>query len=363
MRLRALLVILILVLGSAPALADNFTFECRSDNFRYKPLGVDSLKFIAYLNAVPPGSDQVRVIFEPHLPDWWFAQWCQHSTGICYVGNQTITLSTGQWDWIEIDIFPQDDPNPGIGWVDVTIESIVDPMEKARCTYTLFYGTPLPSPPPNLVVNCGPGYMGMQGEGEADFYMPIRNATAVDDSVIVRVFPAMPDDWFAQYCLQSSGICYFDGQTLPLPAGLQDSIHVQVFVGPTQATGAYDFALQSSRNPSIVDYCYYRVNYGPTGSGPDASASGPAVRVVPNPSGGSTAFLLRSAGAAEGRLAIFSADGRVIHEYPAVDLRSGSAQLRWDGRDGALQPVPSGVYFYRFTAGGQVTRGTMIRTR
>ncbi len=364
MRLRSVwFVILVLALGASPALAKTFNFECRTDNFQYRPIGIDSLKVIAYVNAVPPGDDQVRVIFEPHVPDTWFAQWCQHSTGICYFSDQNITLEAGLYDWIDIDIFPFGDPNPGVGWVDLTIVSLADPNEVARCTYTLFYGTPLPSPPPNIVVDCGPNWQNMQAEGEAGFYMPIRNATGVEDSVVVRVFSNMPDDWFGQYCIESTGACYTDDATIPLTPGLQDSIHVQVFVGPTEATGAFDFALQSKRNPSLVDYCYYRVNYGPTTSGPESAPNGPSVRVVPNPSSGSTAFLLRSAPAEAGRLAIFSADGRVIREYPALDLRSGYAQIRWDGRDAAHQPVASGVYFYRFHSGGEEHRGTIIRTR
>jgi hypothetical protein len=200
---------------------------------------------------------------------------------------------------------------------------------------------------------------------EVGFYAAIENHTAVNDSLLVTMSSNLPDDWGGQFCLQSTGTCYLTAGTLPVPPGVRDSIHVQVFPGLTPSQGALDFVVQSWRNPSIAQYCHYRVyiGQGTTGVGDEFVSAGPAVRVVPNPSSRETSILLRNPGGGTGSLAIFAADGRLVREFPSLELRDGVQELRWDGRDRRSEMVPGGAYFYRFLSNGREARGLLIRSR
>jgi len=366
MRHRALWALIVagLVLAG-PALAANFTFDCRDDRYVSRPLGTDMHQFAAPIAAVAPGNDSVDVIFEPHLPGTWFAQWCQTSTGLCFFDNQRIRLVAGVQDRLDIDIFP-DLSTPDYGWVDITIVSVEDPLQVARCTYTLYCGLPVPTGV-ELITDCSDAvrYVPTSNPGDLiDFYAPVRNDGTAPDDMIVTMIPSVPGDWFAQFCQQSTGVCYFDRAEMPLPMGVQDSIHVQLFVGDAPSQGAVDFILQSKRNPSFSNYCFYRVYLGSwPQSTPEARPDGPVVRVVPNPSREAASILLQGfAAGGDQRVSIHGADGRLVREL-GVQLQSGSGAVRWDGRDNDHHPVPSGIYFYRIGQGDLERRGTIIRTR
>ena len=83
----------------------------------------------------------------------------------------------------------------------------------------------------------------------------------------------------------------------------------------------------------------------------------------PNPFQDETRLSLRSDRAGLASLGIFGADGRLVRTFTGLDLLPGAHGLTWDGRDDSGSPVPSGVYFYRWTAGGGVARGMVVKTR
>lgn len=91
-------------------------------------------------------------------------------------------------------------------------------------------------------------------------------------------------------------------------------------------------------------------------------------RVLPNPFGDRTEIRFavskeRAAGDRTVRLAIFSADGRLVARLIDWPLSSGPHVVAWQGRDQQGGQVPSGAYFYRLETDGWSERGgiTVIR--
>jgi hypothetical protein len=61
------------------------------------------------------------------------------------------------------------------------------------------------------------------------------------------------------------------------------------------------------------------------------------------------------------RLAIYGVDGRLVRTLVDGPVAPGEHTLAWDGRDGAGQPVASGVYYYRLEAGSfRATRQMVV---
>lgn len=364
MRQRTLLVSLFLLLGFVATprgvLAGNFTFECKSDRYVTVPLGTESHEFQAPLSAVPPGDDWVDVTFEPHLPDYWSASWC-HS-GTCYFSDQRIRLVSGAVGRLDIDIFPVLS-TPGMGWVDITIRSVADPTDVARCTYTLYCGMAIPSV--SYSVDDTHATQWLASGDFAEFFSPIREYLPVLDTLLIHMIPSLPGDWGAQFCQRPGGSCFFDRGKFPLWPGRTDSLWVEVFLGAAPSTGDLDFVIQSKRNPSIAQYAHYQVFLGNWSAEASPATVEAAARTwtLPNPSAGPASIMLHNRVAGPGELTIFGADGRVVRSFPRLSLAAGVVSVRWDGGDDRGQAVPPGIYFYRFLAGGASHRGTIVRTR
>lgn len=361
---RALLVSLFILLGfvATPGslLAGNFTFECPSNRYVAVPLGQEKHEFQTPLSAVPPGDDYVDVSFETHLPDYWSASWC-HS-GSCYFSDQRIRLVSGVVGRLDVDIFPSTD-TPGMGWVDITIRSVADPLDVTRCTYTLYSGMPVPSA--FYTVDSSDNTRWLASGDYAEFFSPIRDNLSVADTLLVHMIPSLPADWGAQFCRLPGGSCFFDRGEFPLWPGRTDSLWIEVFLGAAPNTGGLDFVIQSKRNPSIAQYAYYQVFLGDWSAGAPSATVDAAARtfIVPNPSAGPTSIVLQSPAGGPGELAIFSADGRVVRSFPRLSLAGGIVSVRWDGGDDRGESVPPGIYYYRLLAGGASHRGTIVRTR
>ena len=220
MRSRSLgwICVLAFVAAAAPALgAQNFSYNCSPDRYASVPLGTQVREFKAPLQASPPTNDSVDVIFESHVPGSWFAQWCQKSTGICYIGNQRIRLVAGVPDTLSIDIMPFGSPTADLGYVDVTIRAAVDPLDVERCTYSLFYGRAIPNV--KYSVNCMDNTRYVDPSGDlTDFSAPMKSSWSGNDSLLVQMTSNIPAGWFTQFCQVSTGICYLDEGVLPLNA-------------------------------------------------------------------------------------------------------------------------------------------------
>lgn len=69
--------------------------------------------------------------------------------------------------------------------------------------------------------------------------------------------------------------------------------------------------------------------------------------------------------AIETEVSIYSMDGTFIRRYPGTN-QVGANRVTWDGRDGDLEPLPTGVYFYsiraKFETGTYVHKGSCVYT-
>jgi hypothetical protein len=87
------------------------------------------------------------------------------------------------------------------------------------------------------------------------------------------------------------------------------------------------------------------------GDTPDASAI-TLLPNSPNPFGDVTTFRVNTPGAGSARVEVFDVAGRRVAEH-VVPATGGMQDLSFDGRDAKGNLLPSGVYFYRLTAGTQ----------
>ena len=71
----------------------------------------------------------------------------------------------------------------------------------------------------------------------------------------------------------------------------------------------------------------------------------------PNPFNPATVFDFYIPNDARVSLAIYSLDGRKVRDLVQEDLRTGTHQVRWAGKDDGGRQISSGVYFARIEAG------------
>lgn len=350
---------LLLSAGSAFA-ASTFEFTCPAYRYASVPLG-DFTVFPAPIVAIPPQGTDVEVIFEPYVPDGWVAQWCHASAGMCYFGNETITIPGGVADAIEVEFIP-DWAVAGMGYVNVIVRSVADQYEISRCTFTCFSGLPLPADPVFLF-DCSDNTAFLDApEFFLEFFTVVTNATNQAEPLIVHMSTDVPDGWFVQFCQVSTGVCYPEDAVIQIPANTSDIIGVE-FIDTNYGYGYADFTYLAGSNPSFARTCRYQVFVGDYSA--EAPEPAPVVRLStqaePNPFRDSAVLRLASPGAAPTRLEIFGADGRLLRTFG--DLTGGEAGVRWDGRAADGQAVPAGVYFYRFHGVGAEAGGMIVRIR
>ncbi|MBK8230142.1 MAG: hypothetical protein IPK72_06065 [Candidatus Eisenbacteria bacterium] len=369
MRVRSLGRILFLVLFVAcavvPTLAHGFYFD-PGQTFRQVPAAATDIEFKAAIrgnNGFDPDEIQVRLF--TYFPDGdWFSQYCQVSTGICYIDDQTITVSSTETDTLRIDFLRFLNPAPGVGWVRIELRSAFDPSEVQRATYTLFNGVPIPQS--QLDLNCSDNTQFFAANTfSTAFLSPIKNNTATPDSAVCFIDTDMTSPWFGQYCSESSGICYTTNASIPFGPNATDNLLIDFFMFDTPGVGQLDLEVHSWKNPSFWDWCHYKVFVGNHAAGVVPSGNGAAVNswAQPNPSRGATDLYFAIERAGEARLEIFGADGRRVRSFDRIEARPGLVNVSWDGADDAGTQVAAGAYYYRLYSPQGVGKGLVIRTR
>jgi hypothetical protein len=84
---------------------------------------------------------------------------------------------------------------------------------------------------------------------------------------------------------------------------------------------------------------------------PQPEPAGLNLRNVPNPFNPNTDFCFNLDQAANARIKIYDAKGRLVTTLHGGFMPAGPSSIRWDGRNSNGQPVSSGVYFYTLLAG------------
>ncbi len=138
--------------------------------------------------------------------------------------------------------------------------------------------------------------------------------------------------------------------------GEVDTLLVQVDAGDLDPAQGYHALIEIRSNAveSPVTVPVF-LNMMPTAADASPGAS-PGLTGHPNPFNPRTtlSFDLESAGLL--RLEVFDLQGRLLRVLAEGKLSAGSHQRRWDGRDAAGRPLPSGVYFARL----QGERDTLV---
>lgn len=99
---------------------------------------------------------------------------------------------------------------------------------------------------------------------------------------------------------------------------------------------------------------------GTSGVGLPAGARFALGRCAPNPFNPTTAVTLDVAQPTRIRVVIVDALGRVVRHLRDESLEGGAHRLAWDGTDDGGQRAPSGVYFWRASAGAEVRTQRMV---
>jgi len=86
-------------------------------------------------------------------------------------------------------------------------------------------------------------------------------------------------------------------------------------------------------------------------------------RVVPNPTLGATRFEFALVAESNVRVEVVDLAGRVVRTLESGRLAAGPHAMAWDGRTTTGARVPSGLYFYRITAGTQSAEGRIAVIR
>lgn len=358
----AIAVCLTLVVLATPSMADAlFNLDVRQT---YASIGVDETfyQFVFDLRTPLP-SDQLYVEFETHLPETWFAQWCDTHTGICYIGDATISIPGGNvTDQIQVDFFPLAG-EAAKGWVDFHIYRVSDPSTYKEVSFALGHAVTLPVP--NFSFRANPIFRYANPGDLVEFPAEIKSNDNWEDQLIVTIRPNYPSDWFCQYCQTSTGVCYIADATIPFHANVRDTLRVDFFCGPNPAVGYYRLKVQSAANPAFWQAIPFGVM---AGSVPSSVENGPgigrfAVQAEPNPMHSQTDFAISTTSPSNVHLVVFDASGRQVLSRSQFLPNAGVNRIGWDARDVSGRPLPGGTYFYRVANGSEEARGKVIIAR
>jgi M6 family metalloprotease-like protein len=118
---------------------------------------------------------------------------------------------------------------------------------------------------------------------------------------------------------------------------------------------AVDRAGNLSQPCTFPLYTEYRASVEPGGP-----AGGPRLlRNLPNPFAGATAIAFMLPADGQVRIAVYSADGRLVRRLLDGHRPAGAHRVTWDGRDERGYAAPTGVYLCRLTYGGRQSTGLM----
>ncbi len=84
---------------------------------------------------------------------------------------------------------------------------------------------------------------------------------------------------------------------------------------------------------------------------------------MPNPARGHTEIRYDVASAADVRISVYSATGRLVRTLVSGRAEPGTYSVAWDGRNSGGQSVAGGIYFYKIEAGGFAATRKMLLVR
>jgi len=137
-----------------------------------------------------------------------------------------------------------------------------------------------------------------------------------------------------------------------------ETLHVTVRFKP-QAGGTFECWVETGTADCADVYC--------SGTGDDVSGIGIADgrrfflhQNYPNPFNPTTNISFSLPGETQANLSIYNIEGRLVRTLVNGTVEGGPHSVVWDGKDAQGNPVSTGVYLYRLSAGGNVMTRKMI---
>jgi hypothetical protein len=173
-----------------------------------------------------------------------------------------------------------------------------------------------------------------------------------------------PDGQRLKLYVDGELVLQIPGTDLPLLLG-EDRLVVGKYGSAGLFMGDIDEVL--IRNYAMTDqevddlYAFYVPTAG--GPPPPAASLPIPVSVTPNPSRAEMTLRFTAPGAGRATLTLFDATGAVVARPFDGEVGAGVHEARWDGRDRAGLPQPSGVYYYRLECGARTESGPIVLVR
>lgn len=332
-------------------------FLIRPVEVPYRNVGVEVFNEQFNLDVDSPlAGDQLYVEMNLHVPDGWFAQFCQVSTGVCYFASHAITLPASGEDRIQVDFFM----NQGMeetGYVDLRIYRVSDPTTFQEITYAIGHGVAMPTS--RFTFSSPSVFQQTDPNTSVQFTSTIRSFDNFADHLIVTVTSDMPTGWFAQFCQVSTGVCYFGNAVIPFPALATDELQVDFFCfDPNAAIGNFRLKLQSEANPAMWTAIPFRVRAGEIPADVIDAASGRfSAAIAPNPVHNDAELRIDLTRPTGVEFRVVDIAGRTVYSRALSTLAAGNHRIAWDGSDSQGRPLSSGTYFYRVTGGSDQIEG------
>ena len=164
-------------------------------------------------------------------------------------------------------------------------------------------------------------------------------------------------NWTAEE-LSALGYVRITPRLLPgAKGGSSASTQNYVYIDRTADAGvAYEYMLEA------VDFNGGKAQYGPRTARPQNPLATELYSNYPNPFNPITTLRFALKEKAKVSLVVYDGRGRVVRTLvrPEKPMQAGKYRLIWDAKNDGGFEVPSGQYFYRFTAGHYVKTRKMI---
>lgn len=340
--------------------------------FEYKPgvvyENIDASEtlheFFGMIKTDIPAGDDLLVEIDSYLPNGWFAQFCQTSTGICYFTDAVITLSDNSPDELRIDFLNMNAGEVAKAWVDLRISRVADPSYVREVTYAIGHGLVLPEVTfgfytDEAFVTGNPG-------DTLELVAPFFSSNSFPDSLRCSFTREVPATWFSQFCQTSTGVCYFQDVTIPFPSFHSDEMRIDFFTdGTDPGIGLSWLKLQSVENPSAIRKLTFRGRTGdiPAGLDDELASSHFSVVAAPNPMRETTDLQILLERPSRIHMQVVDATGRIVTSRMTPPLGVGPHQLRWTGNDDQGRSLPNGIYFYRIETDRRAAEGKLTIER
>ncbi len=316
---------------------------------------------IAQLTNTGENADTFHLTVTKDIPDDWTLSVCYG--GVCYTPDlvdfivpETGTLAPGETTEVDLDITTLVTEGPGTYTINITSNS--DPSYDEHVTYTVL---PLSDAPVAFTFAPGANILPANNGEVVRFHTALFNTGMQDDSYTLTVTRDMPLDWSATVCYD--GICYPPSQTdftVPVTGVVASGgfLDFDLDFTPLFTTGAGSMTLNIASNTDgavVGSYTYYVSTEGLVGVEDMAQPLLSGVQATPNPFNPRTEIRFAVGGdhALPAAIDIYDVRGQKVRTLDAGLVAPGSQSVSWDGRDGAGDPLGTGVYLAKVQVGAQ----------